>query len=183
VGETPAEHVERLARAKAEVVAEQEPGALVVGGDTVVVLDGRVLGKPSDADEALAMLVSLAGREHEVLSGVALAWTVAAAGPDTLAAVERTAVRFRAFDEATARAYVDTGEPLDKAGAYGIQGKGAALVESIRGDYDTVVGLPVARLIELRSRAGWVYTFAGLTRRPPAHGGAQGAGAGTVDPA
>jgi septum formation protein len=156
-GETPSEHVERLARAKAEAVAAQTPGALVIGGDTVVVHEGRALGKPADAEEAVRMLVSLAGRTHEVLTGIALA------GPHgTVSAVEGTEVRFRDFDAAAARAYAATGEPLDKAGAYGIQGLGAALVEEIAGDYYTVVGFPVARFLDLLSRAGWRYTFQGL---------------------
>ena len=129
-GEEPAAHVERLARAKAEAVGVRDPSALVIGGDTVVVIDGRVLSKPSGVEDAVATLVALAGRTHEVFSGLALA-----SSHGTLAEVARAEVRFRAFDDATARAYVATGEPLDKAGAYGIQGLGAALVDSIHGDY------------------------------------------------
>jgi septum formation protein len=146
-----------------------------VGGDTVVVLDGLVLGKPSGPDDAVAMLLALSGRRHEVLSGVALAWSDPSDGsapPRTLVAVERTEVRFRTLDEPTVRAYVATGEPLDKAGAYGIQGRGGVLVESVRGDYDTVVGLPVARLVELLARAGWRYSSAGLTQQAPGPGDA-----------
>jgi septum formation protein len=124
------------------------------------------------------MLLALAGRAHEVFTGVALAgaglWPegrptsspagAVPPGSATLSAVERTEVLFRPFGEAEARAYAATGEPLDKAGAYGIQGRGAVLVEGIRGDYDTVVGLPVGRLVELLGRAGWRYTFAGLEK-------------------
>ncbi|MCG6957442.1 MAG: Maf family protein [Gemmatimonadetes bacterium] len=156
-GETPEAHVERLARAKAESVATGDPGVLVVGGDTVVVDGDRVLGKPADADEAVTMLRGLSGREHRVLSGIALR------GPaGTVSAVGQAVVRFRLFDEADAVAYVATGEPMDKAGAYGIQGMGGALVEEIRGDYYTVVGFPVGRFIELLARVGWRYAFGRL---------------------
>jgi septum formation protein len=157
-GETPPAHVERLARAKAGLVSAREPGALVVGGDTVVVIDGRVLSKPSDADDAVATLVSLAGRTHEVFTGLALA-----GGHGTTTTVARAAVRFRPFDRDVARRYVETGEPLDKAGAYGIQGLGAALVDSIDGDYYCVVGFPVGAFIDLLARAGWRYDFGRLT--------------------
>jgi len=157
LGEEPHRHVERLARAKAEAVAVEMPGSLVIGGDTEVVLDGRVLGKPADDGEAVAMLLSLAGRAHEVLSGVALA------GPHgVLSGVGRAEVHFRAFDRTFAEAYVASGEPHDKAGAYGIQGLGGALVEAIRGDYYTVVGLPLGLLIELLEEAGWRYAFGSL---------------------
>jgi septum formation protein len=162
-GETPAEHVERLAREKALAIALEAPAALVIGGDTVVVDGGRVLGKPADAEAATAMLLSLSGREHAVLSGIALA------GPHgVLSATDRAVVRFRSFDRATAERYVATGEPMDKAGAYGIQGLGAALVESIEGDYYTVVGFPVQAFLGLVERAGWRYDFGRLTAVPPA---------------
>ncbi len=160
-GETPVAHVERLARTKAEVAAARDRGALVVGGDTVVVTDGRVLGKPKDADDAVSMLVSLAGRSHEVLSGLAL---VGAHG--TVSAVARAEVRFRAFDREAARIYTETGEPLDKAGAYGIQGLGAALVDAVDGDYYCVVGFPVGAFLDLLARAGWRYDFGRLTPIP-----------------
>jgi septum formation protein len=156
-GEDPGMHVRRLAREKAERVSMSEPGALVVAGDTVVIRDGAVLGKPGDADEALAMLMSLSGRTHEVLSGLAIA------GPSgTFDAVTRTSVRFRAFDAAQARRYVDSGEPMDKAGGYGIQGLGAALVSEVSGDYYSLVGLPVPALLDLLERAGWRYEFGSL---------------------
>lgn len=157
-GEQPDAHVDRLARAKAATVARARPDAIVLGGDTVVVLDGEVLGKPARRQDAVATLMRLAGRDHVVCSGLALA----APGGPTLSAVSRTRVRFRAFDEATARRYVGTGEPLDKAGSYGIQGLGAALVESVDGDYFTVVGFPVPELIRLLERAGWRYGFGAL---------------------
>jgi septum formation protein len=161
-GEDPAAHVDRLARAKAEAVAARRPDALVVGSDTIVVLDGDVLGKPARRQDAVATLMRLAGREHVVFSGLAL---VSPAGV-THAAVSRTRVRFRAFDEAAARRYVSTGEPLDKAGSYGIQGFGAALVESIDGDFFTVVGFPIPDLIRLLERAGWRYAFGSLEPVP-----------------
>lgn len=160
-GEEPEAHARRLARAKAEAVARVHPDALVIGGDTVVVDGPRVLGKPADAGEAAAMLLSLAGREHLVLSAVALA-----GGGRTSCAVGRARVRFRPFGEAEARAYAGTGEPLDKAGGYGIQGLGAALVESVEGDYYTVVGFPIVRFLELLEERGWWYAFGSL--RPPA---------------
>jgi len=158
-GETPAEHVERLARAKAETVAKGFPDALVIGGDTIVLDGDRVLGKPVDADAAKAMLVSLARGTHEVLTGVAL---VGSHG--VVSTLARTVVRLRDFDAADAARYVATGEPLDKAGAYGIQGRGAALVESVDGDYYSVVGFPVKAFLDLLERAGWRYDFGHLTR-------------------
>jgi septum formation protein len=164
--ETPDGHVERLAREKALTGARSRPDALVLGGDTVVVLDGVVLGKPAGPEDAVAMLLRLSGRRHVVHSGLALAEP----GGVVHLAVDRTGVVFRPFDEAEARAYVATGEPLDKAGAYGIQGMGAALVSEIEGDYYTVVGLPVAALLSLLQRAGWGYTFGGLARAPRASG-------------
>jgi septum formation protein len=161
-GESPETHVERLARLKAETIARDAPGALVVGGDTVVVLDGRIVGKPEDDEAAVSTLLALAGRTHEVFSGVAFA------GPHgALSAVGRAEVRFRDFGSGEARAYTATGEPRDKAGAYGIQGMGAALVDEIRGDYYSVVGLPIGLLVDLLGRAGWRYAFGSLEPAPP----------------
>jgi septum formation protein len=159
-GEDPAGYAGRLSSEKARAVAALRPDALVVAGDTIVVLDGEILEKPADEDDAVGMLLRLQGRSHVVFSGVA----VAAPGGQVESAVERTEVTFRAFDEATARAYVDTGEPMDKAGAYGIQGYGATIVRSVNGDFFTVVGLPLARLAELLERVGWRYRFGGLER-------------------
>lgn len=158
-GETPAEHVERLARAKAEAVSRGVADALVIGGDTIVLDGARVLPKPVDADDAVAMLASLSGRTHEVLSGLAIA-----GAHGTVSAVARTRVRMRAFDDATTTAYVSTGEPLDKAGAYGIQGQGAALVAGIDGDYYTVVGFPVGVFLDLLGQVGWRFDFGTLVR-------------------
>ena len=157
-GEAPEAHVERLSQAKAREVWERNRSSLVLAGDTIVVLGGQVLGKPSSAAEALDMLMALSGRTHTVVSGLALCF------PDGSlhSGFERTGVTFRSFDEATAAAYVSTGEPMDKAGAYGIQGLGSALVEGVNGDYHTVVGLPVPLLLELFSKGGLHYDFGGL---------------------
>lgn len=163
-GERPAPHVERLAREKAAAVALQRPGGLVLAGDTVVVADGRILGKPSDENDAVRMLLRLSGRAHEVLTGLALALPEPS-GPRIVARADRTTVRFREFDESWARAYVATGEPMDKAGAYGIQGAGGALVTSVEGDYTTVVGLSIAGLMELLREGGWDYRFPRLRPR------------------
>ncbi|HWV58515.1 MAG TPA: nucleoside triphosphate pyrophosphatase [Longimicrobiales bacterium] len=157
-GETAKAHVERLAREKASSVARRRPDALVIGSDTVVVLDEEVLGQPRDEEEAVDMLLRLAGREHRVETGVA----VAAPGGDIRSAVETVRVRFRAFDRRTATEYVATGEPLDKAGAYGIQGYGSTIVESIEGDFFAVMGLPIVRMMELFRSLGWRYDFRGF---------------------
>lgn len=154
-GEDPEAHAERLARAKAMTVARQRPDAWVLGGDTVVVVDDQILGKPVDESDALRMLLRLAGREHRVVSALALARP----GDLIVSGVASTRVSFRNFGEDEARAYVATGEPMDKAGAYGIQGRGAALVEGITGDYSGVVGLPVSLLVELLGEAGRPYRF------------------------
>jgi len=157
-GETAAAHAERLAREKAAAVALQRPDALVVGCDTVVVIDGEVLGKPRDREHAVEMLLRLQGREHRVETGIA----VAAPDGRMESSLEGVHVRFRPFDRRTAVEYVATGEPLDKAGAYGIQGYGAALVESIKGDFFAVMGLPIARMVSLLRALGWRYNFRGL---------------------
>ena len=132
--------------------------------DTVVVLDGEVLGKPARRQDAVATLLRLAGRDHLVLTGLALA----SPGEGVYSAVSTTRVTFRAFDEALARRYVSTGEALDKAGSYGIQGLGSALIASIEGDYFTVVGFPVPELMRLLERAGWRYVFGALEPIPTA---------------
>ena len=155
-------HVERLARAKAAAVSARRPEALVLGSDTVVVLDGELLGKPARRQDAVATLMRLSGREHVVFTGLALA----VPGGGLHAAVSSTRVRFRAFDEVVARRYVATSEPLDKAGSYGIQGLGAALVDGIEGDYFTVVGFPIPALMRLLEAAGFRYDFGSLERLP-----------------
>ena len=163
VPESAVAHVERLARDKAVSVSALHPGAAVLGGDTVVALGGEIFGKPSGPQDAEEMLLRLAGRTHTVASGLAL---VLPSG-EVRSGVSTTEVTFRRFSREFARAYVATGEPLDKAGAYGIQGLGAALVTEIRGDYYCVVGLPVALLIELFEESGWEYSFPSSHKRDP----------------
>ena len=136
--ELPEDHVSRLARAKAQAVAR--PGELVLAADTVVVLEGRILGKPADPADAQQMLSSLTGREHDVYTGVALFEP----DRDTLiSALDRSEVRIAALEEDEISWYVSTGEPLDKAGSYAIQGLGALFVERVVGNYTNVVGLPL----------------------------------------
>ena len=161
--ETPAAHVERLARAKALVVAGSFPDALVLAGDTVVVSRDRILGKPRSPREAVEMLLDLSGQTHEVFSGLSL---VAGQGVEAecFTRHDRTRVTFRPFGREIAESYVAAGEPMDKAGAYGIQGLGAALVTSVEGDYTTVVGLSVSGLLALLDEAGWTYDFGRLVR-------------------
>jgi septum formation protein len=152
--EEPMAHAERLAREKTEVIARREPHAAIIGSDTVVIVDGDLLGKPRDDDDAVAMLMRLQGREHIVATGIAVYYE-----GQLRSGVERVGVRFRPFDAETARAYVATREPIDKAGAYGIQGYGATLVEAVHGDYFAVMGLPICRMILLLREAGLHYDF------------------------
>lgn len=148
--ETPEALVKRLSLEKALRAARGEsPDTLVLGADTVVVLDGRTLGKPKDAADAEAMLTALSGRTHTVCTGLTLC-----RGPEVLTEAEQTQVTFRALRPEEIRAYVRSGEPLDKAGAYGIQGLGCLFVSGIRGDYSNVVGLPLCRLGRMLERFG-----------------------------
>lgn len=137
---TPGELVELLSREKAAAAAG-DGDELIIASDTVVVLDGAILGKPVSKEDAACMLGTLAGRTHEVYSGVTVR-----RGDKTVTEHEVTAVTFRSLSDQEIRRYIATGEPMDKAGAYGIQGCGALLVEGIRGDYFNVMGLPVNRL-------------------------------------
>lgn len=147
---TPAQLVEELARQKAlEVSAEAEADDVVVAADTVVAIDGKVLGKPHDKVHAAQMLSALSGREHTVYTGVAVK-----RGEKLLVEHEATQVRFRPLTEREIDLYIQTGEPMDKAGSYGIQGYGALLVEGIRGDYFNVVGLPICRLGRMLAQVG-----------------------------
>lgn len=147
---TPAQLVEELARQKAlEVSAEAEADDVVVAADTVVAIDGVVLGKPHDKAHAAEMLSALSGREHTVYTGVAVK-----RGETLLVEHETTQVRFRPLTEREIDLYIQTGEPMDKAGSYGIQGYGALLVEGIRGDYFNVVGLPICRLGRMLAQVG-----------------------------
>ena len=147
---TPAQLVEELAWQKAlEVSAEAEADDVVVAADTVVAIDGKVLGKPHDKVHAAQMLSALSGREHTVYTGVAVK-----RGETLLVEHEATQVRFRPLTEREIDLYIQTGEPMDKAGSYGIQGYGALLVEGIRGDYFNVVGLPICRLGRMLAQVG-----------------------------
>lgn len=150
--ESPLAYARRLARDKARAV----PGAVVLGADTIVVLGEEVLEKPADREEAVRMLLRLQGQKHKVITAVCLV-----AGGREYDAQDVTAVHFRPMDEAYVRAYVATGEADDKAGAYGIQGFGAALVERVEGDFFSVMGLPVRLVLELLERAGRPYRFDG----------------------
>lgn len=142
--ELPVACAERLAILKARRGLEMRPGSLVLGGDTVVWLEGAgMLGKPTDEADAVRILMTLSGKEHSVFTGVALVWP----GGERSFVVE-SRVRFRAFSEDEAMAFVATGEPMDKAGAYGYQGAGRALVEAVEGSETNVIGLPMERLVE-----------------------------------
>ncbi len=145
----PADHVVQSALMKARDVAKAYPDSLVIGADTIVVVDGQILGKPENREDAARMLRMHSGRSHEVYTGVA----VTRKGIER-AGVECTEVNFAELGEEVINRYVDTGEPLDKAGAYAIQGKGVVLVESIRGCYPNVVGLPLARLSRMLKEFG-----------------------------
>jgi len=140
-GESPRECAERLAREKALAVAQLRPHDVVLGADTIVVVDEAILGKPRDVDDAVRMLRLLSGRVHCVITGVCLV------GPGTVkarTASETTLVTMSDFSDEEIRAYVATGEPMDKAGAYAIQGRASRWIPRIEGDYSNVVGLPVA---------------------------------------
>ena len=148
-GEAPERYVLRLARAKAETVARRHPGQLVLGADTAVVQEGQVLGKPRSAEEAVQILTALAGRTHSVLTAVALAGTA------TAERVVAAQVTFAQASPAALRWYAGTGEPMDKAGAYGVQGIGGFLVETVMGSPTAVVGLPLAETVALLEGAGF----------------------------
>jgi nucleoside triphosphate pyrophosphatase len=150
--ETPVDYVERLAREKALSV----PGALVLGADTTVVVRDEMLEKPADGADALRMLRKLQGRTHQVVTSVALV-----AAEALHQATDVTNVTFRRLTDGFLEAYVATGEPMDKAGAYGIQGYGAALVERIDGDFFSVMGLPIRLVLGLLEQAGHPYLFDG----------------------
>lgn len=161
-GEPPLDCALRLSQEKAREVAARRPGRWVLAGDTIVTLDGEILGKPQSADHALRMLLRLQGRTHHVISALSLIRPAAerfSRKEAVFAGTETTAVTFRSFGREAASAYARTGEPDDKAGAYGIQGMGAALVRRIEGDYGGVVGLPVPLLVDLLGEAGRPYRF------------------------
>lgn len=146
--EQPTEYVRRISVAKATAVRARHPQARVLGSDTAVVVGSRILGKPTGREEAVEMLLALAGRTHEVLTGVAVI------GPQTHYRLSRSRVTFCAITPAQARAYWDTGEPADKAGGYAIQGLGAAFVERIDGSYSGIMGLPLFETLSLLRTIG-----------------------------
>ncbi|MDF2643034.1 MAG: maf-2 [Pseudomonas sp.] len=152
IDESPAAYVERLARGKAAAglaTLTDAADACVLGADTAVVLDGRILGKPVDRADALAMLAGLSGREHEVLTAVAIT------DPQRIeTCVVTSRVRFRQIAASEAQAYWSSGEPCDKAGSYAIQGLAAVFVEGLQGSYSGVVGLPLCETAELLGRFG-----------------------------
>ena len=162
-GELPYPHAERLAREKAAVVAAREPNAIVVAADTIVVVDGEILGKPRDDAEAAAMLRRLSGRGHTVHTAVAVARDAA-----VVSDVETVGVTFRELSDDDIAAYVATGEPMDKAGAYGIQGFGATVVTRVDGDYFAVMGLALGLMVRLLARVGVRYRFGEITVLPAA---------------
>ncbi len=149
--EDPEGFVQRMAMEKASVISARFPETWVISGDTVVCLGDKILGKPADEDEAVALLMSLSGREHCVKTGFCVAH-----GSRRVRVVQSvtTKVHFSDFSELVALAYVAAGESLDKAGAYGIQGKGVFLVKAIEGSYSNVVGLPLYELMEVLQANG-----------------------------
>ena len=150
--EPPELYVARLARTKADHLARQFPSTWVLGADTVVVLDGRILGKPADAAAAHIMLSSLSGREHTVMTGLAV---VRLDMGITQGDVVSTRVRFHDLHATDIEAYIATGEPFDKAGAYAVQGRGGQFVTALEGCYNNVVGLPLQRATALLRSAGY----------------------------
>lgn len=156
--ESPVAHAERLARAKAAAAASSAPGNIVIGADTIVVIDDVIIGKPASRKDATQTLRRLSGRMHTVVTAVAVAFNGA-----LVSRVEQVSVTFRALSDMEIAEYVATGEPMDKAGSYGIQGYGATIVQRIEGDYFAVMGLSLVRLVELLQCVGISYRFGRLT--------------------
>jgi len=146
-GEKPEDYVRRLAKTKAETVAERYENALVLGADTIVVIDGQIIGKPKDLTDARRMLKLLSGRWHEVFTGVAITKRENSKfkiqNSKTIVELQKTRVKFAELSDAEIELLVEKGEPLDKAGAYAVQAQAALFIEEIQGDYWNVVGLPV----------------------------------------
>ncbi len=153
-GELPEQYCERLAREKAEHIAKDKPESVVIGADTIVVIDDQILGKPRDVEDAARMLRMLSGRSHTVMTAVA-----ATLDGRTVSSVELVDVTFLPLDDERIAAYIRTREPMDKAGAYGIQGYGATIVRRIDGDYFAVMGLSLVRLVALMRELGVAYDF------------------------
>jgi septum formation protein len=155
LGELPEAYAERLSRAKADAIAVSSLTSLVIGADTIVVIDDTVLGKPKDVGDAERMLRMLSGRSHTVMTAIAVSHL-----GNTVSSVELVDVTFRSIGDDEIRSYIATGEPMDKAGSYGIQGYGATIVRRIDGDYFAVMGLSLVRLVALMGELGIVYDFA-----------------------
>ena len=153
-GEEPGHYVTRLSRAKAEAVMPRAPGEVILAADTTVVLDGAIFEKPTSPAHAVEMLSRLQGQTHEVMTAVAVA-----RDGEVAQALDVSRVTFRPVDRATLEAYVATGEPMDKAGAYAIQGLGAPLIERVEGDFFGVMGLPLRLALDLLARFGRPYRF------------------------
>lgn len=152
--EAPPDYIIRIARAKVVAIARKRDSGLVIGADTIVVLDGRMLGKPEDEDDARNMLRQLSGKWHAVMTGIAL---YDAATKREVADYDKTLVRFAQMTEREIDWYVRSGEPMDKAGAYGIQGLAGLFVDEIAGNYYNVVGLPLPLLYRLARRLGYSF--------------------------
>jgi septum formation protein len=159
--EAPRRYAERLAREKASAIATRDPDLITIGADTVVVVNRKVLGKPADPSDAARMLRMLSGREHTVITAVAVS-----RGKKLRSAIEEVRVKFRRLRDDEIDEYIAMGEPMDKAGAYGIQGYGATIVERIEGDYFAVMGLPLVRLVGLMRDVGVRYQFGNLATSP-----------------
>lgn len=143
-GETPEDYVQRLAKEKAETVAQKYENAIVLGADTTVVINNQIIGKPLDLADARQMIKMLAGNWHEVLTGVALV-----KNSKSLVGLQRTRVKFAEMSDEEIEFLVNYGEPLDKAGAYAVQAQAALFIEKIEGDYWNVVGLPISLVYQL----------------------------------
>jgi len=148
--ESPEHYVERLAREKALFMARQYPDRVIMGSDTSVVQGGVILGKPESSEQAVAMLQALSANTHQVMTAVAVAW-----GEQCRSRVVVTSVTFRALAAEEIQAYVLSGEPMDKAGGYGIQGLGGIFVSGLEGSYSAVVGLPLTETAALLAEAGY----------------------------
>jgi septum formation protein len=159
--EAPRRYAERLAREKASAISTRDPDLITIGADTVVVINRKVLGKPADPSDAARMLRMLSGREHTVITAVAVS-----RGRKLRSAIEEVRVKFRRLRADEIDEYIAMGEPMDKAGAYGIQGYGATIVERIEGDYFAVMGLPLVRLVGLMRDVGVRYQFGNLATSP-----------------
>jgi septum formation protein len=151
INERPAEHVLRLAENKAHAVAQAHPHAWVLGADTIVVIDGEVLGKPADSSAAARMLEKLSGRTHEVFTGFAL---LRLSGHIAVKEEVRAAVTFRSISEDEKLWYIKSQEPYDKAGAYAVQGLGAFFIKEIQGSYTNVMGLPLCEVVDALKKVG-----------------------------